>query len=153
MDEFWLDSEEQRAWRNYLRAVATVSEGLNHDLVENAGISLNEYEVLSRLSEAPNHTMRMSVLAEGLVHSRSRLTHTVRRLENEGLVARTANEDDRRGVNCTLTPAGMDFLVKIAPVHVKSVRKRLVDRLGHEKMLAFGQLCTLLIDEECEGRE
>ena len=63
----WLSPREQQAWRTYLRGVAVVSEALNHDLVEELGISLNEYEVLSRLSETPGFTMRMSTLAEGLV--------------------------------------------------------------------------------------
>ena len=154
MEEFrWLDSDEQRAWRLYLRASSTLTEALNHDLVEDANISLNEYEVLSQLSEAEGHTMRMSMLAERLVHSRSRLTHTVRRLESEGLVLRTACEDDRRGVNCTLTEQGYEFLVKIAPIHVQSVRNHLVDKLGHEKMLELGELFAQVIEEECEETE
>lgn len=154
MREFrWLDSDEQRAWRLYLRASSTLTEALNHDLVEDANISLNEYEVLSQLSEAEGHTMRMSMLAERLVHSRSRLTHTVRRLESEGLVLRTACEDDRRGVNCTLTEQGYEFLVKIAPIHVQSVRNHLVDKLGHEKMLELGELFAQVIEEDCEETE
>ncbi len=154
MEEFrWLDSDEQRAWRLYLRASSTLTEALNHDLVEDANISLNEYEVLSQLSEAEGHTMRMSMLAERLVHSRSRLTHTVRRLESEGLVLRTACEDDRRGVNCTLTEQGYEFLVKIAPIHVQSVRNHLVDKLGHEKMLELGELFAQVIEEDCEETE
>ena len=154
MEEFrWLDSDEQRAWRLYLRASSTLTEALNHDLVEDANISLNEYEVLSQLSEAEGHTMRMSMLAERLVHSRSRLTHTVRRLESEGLVLRTACEDDRRGVNCTLTEQGYEFLVKIAPIHVQSVRNHLVDKLGHEKMLELGELSAQVIEEDCEETE
>ena len=154
MREFrWLDSDEQHAWRLYLRASSTLTEALNHDLVEDANISLNEYEVLSQLSEAEEHTMRMSMLAERLVHSRSRLTHTVRRLESEGLVLRTACEDDRRGVNCTLTEQGYEFLVKIAPIHVQSVRNHLVDKLGHEKMLELGELFAQIIEEDCEETE
>ena len=154
MREFrWLGSDEQHAWRLYLRASSTLTEALNHDLVEDANISLNEYEVLSQLSEAEGHTMRMSMLAERLVHSRSRLTHTVRRLESEGLVLRTACEDDRRGVNCTLTEQGYEFLVKIAPIHVQSVRNHLVDKLGHEKMLELGELFAQIIEEDCEETE
>lgn len=154
MEEFqWLDSAEQHAWRQYLRATATLTEALNRDLIEEAGISLNEYEVLSRLSETTGHTLRMSTLAEGLVHSRSRLTHTVRRLEGEGLVARSAAEDDRRGVNCSLTEKGYKFLADIAPIHVQSVRNHIVDKLGHEKMLQFGKLCELLGEDNSGDSE
>ncbi|MFT3943612.1 MAG: MarR family transcriptional regulator [Ancrocorticia sp.] len=143
----WLSPREQLAWRTYLRGVAVVSEALNHDLVEELGISLNEYEVLSRLSETPGLTMRMSTLAQGLVHSRSRLTHTVTRLESDGLVARTTCEADRRGVNCTLTDKGYELLEKAAPLHVQSVRRHLVDKLGEERMIQLGELCALLIED------
>ena len=64
----WLSADEQLAWRTYLRGVAVVSEALNHDLIVDSGVSLIEYEVLSRLSETPEYTLRMSTMAEGLVH-------------------------------------------------------------------------------------
>ncbi len=143
----WLSTREQWAWRTYLRGVAVVSEALNHDLIEELKISLNEYEVLSRLSETPGFTMRMSTLAEGLVHSRSRLTHTVTRLESEGLVVRSTCKVDRRGVNCTLTDKGYELLEKAAPLHVQSVRYHLVDKLGEERMIELGELCALLIED------
>lgn len=143
----WLSPEEQQAWRTYLRGVAVVSEALNHDLIVDSGVSLNEYEVLSRLSETTEHTLRMSTLADGLVHSRSRLTHTVSRLESEGLVARTTCEADRRGVNCTLTAKGLALLTRTAPLHVDSVRRHLVDKLGPERMIQLGELCAILIDD------
>ncbi len=143
----WLSPREQQAWRTYLRGVAVVSEALNHDLVEELGLSLNEYEVLSRLSETPGFTMRMSTLAEGLVHSRSRLTHTVTRLERGGLVVRSTCEVDRRGVNCTLTDKGYELLKRAAPLHVCSVRRHLVDKLGEERMIQLGELCAHLVED------
>jgi DNA-binding MarR family transcriptional regulator len=83
MNTRWLSIDQQRSWRLFLRASAQVLEDVNHDLSTRAGLSLSEYEVLVRLSEAPGRVRRMSSLAEDLVYSRSRLTHTVRRLEEE----------------------------------------------------------------------
>lgn len=142
----WLSDDEQYAWRAYLRATAIISENLNRDLVRTHAISHNEYDILARLSEAPDRTLRMSALADVMVHSRSRLTHTVRRLEDKGLVVRTANEEDWRGVDCTLTKAGWDFVVEVAVTHVNSVRKHVVDKLGHDDFLRLGWLCTRLVD-------
>ncbi len=141
----WLSEEEQFAWRAYLRAPVVTSEALNHALMVNHNLSLNEYDVLARLSEAENRCMRMSTLADVMVHSRSRLTHTVRRLEARGLVARSANAHDRRGVDCTLTDAGFKLLQKAAITHVISVRAHLVDKLGHDDFLKMGELCTRLV--------
>ena len=100
-----LDEIEMDAWRSFLAASTSVTARLNRELEAGCGISMHEYEILVRLSEAPEHTLRMSTLAEHVSHSRSRLTHTVRRLESAGYVERTSCDSDRRGVNCLLTQA------------------------------------------------
>ena len=80
-DVRWLTADEQRAWRAYRDGTARLLDVLAHELEEDSGLSLGEYEVLVRLSEAPQRTLRMSELAGELAHSRSRLTHTVRRMD------------------------------------------------------------------------
>ena len=110
-----LDEIEMDAWRSFLAASTSVTARLNRELEAGCGISMHEYEILVRLSEAPDQTLRMSTLAEHVSHSRSRLTHTVRRLENVGYVERASGDSDRRGVNCMLTRAGVDFLREAAP--------------------------------------
>ena len=57
----WLDAEEQQAWRTYLRAVRLLDEELRRGL-EQHGLSHPEYEILVRLSESPDLTLRMSEL-------------------------------------------------------------------------------------------
>jgi DNA-binding MarR family transcriptional regulator len=137
-DVRWLSADEQRAWRAYRDGTARLLDALAHDLEEASGLSLGEYEVLVRLSEAPGRTLRMSELAGELAHSRSRLTHTVRRMEAAGLVERAPCLEDARGVNCTLSEAGWLRLVDAAPAHVDSVRARLVDVLSPAQMQALG---------------
>ncbi|MGC5615241.1 MarR family winged helix-turn-helix transcriptional regulator [Georgenia sp. Z1491] len=153
MNTRWLSLDEQRSWRLFLRASAQVLEDVNHDLTVSARLSLPEYEVLVRLSEAPDRTRRMSSLAEDLVHSRSRLTHTVRRLEDAGYVERRNDCSDRRGVNAHLTDAGYARLSEAAPGHVDAVRYRLVDRLTEAQMTELGQIMAALLDDEEIDRE
>lgn len=100
-----LDLDQQSHWRALLRGTAALLETRGRDSETATGLSL----------------------AAELEHSRSRLTHTVRRMETEGLVGRCSTEGDGRGVSCTLTDAGYARLVDAAPRHVESVRKRLVD--------------------------
>jgi Transcriptional regulators len=135
----WLDAEQQRHWRAFLTGSAIVTSALSAQLEAESGLSLSEYEVLVRLSEAPERTLRMSRLAEGLVHSRSRLTHTVRRMEERGLVERRQCESDGRGVNCRMTEHGYQVLVEAAPGHVMAVRRVLVDVLTPEQFAALGE--------------
>mgnify|MGYP003796328463 FL=1 len=102
------------------------------------GLSLSEYEIISMLSEMSGMTMRMSELADLVVQSRSRLTHTATRLERRGWVLREPCAGDRRGVLLTLTDAGLQKVRQIAPVHVEQVRTHLVDQLDHSEFLALG---------------
>jgi DNA-binding MarR family transcriptional regulator len=134
----WLTADEQRAWRAYRDGTARLLDVLAHELEQDSGLSLGEYEVLVRLSEAPGRTLRMSELAGELAHSRSRLTHTVRRMETAGLVERAPCLEDARGVNCVMTEAGWQRLVAAAPSHVESVRRHLVDVLSPQQMQALG---------------
>ena len=122
----WLSTEQQHVWRAFLNGVAAINETLEAEL-RPFGLDLGEYEILVHLSESPRRALRMSELAERVRQSRSRLTHTVARMESKGLVARTACPSDRRGVISVLTDAGYQLLVDAAPHHVDSVRRALVD--------------------------
>lgn len=146
----WLDPHQQRMWRAIHRGMALVTDHLDRDLGAAHGLSLSEYEVMVRLSEAPDRRMRMSVLAEQVVHSRSRLTHTVSRMETKGLVRRCKADGDGRGVQCMLTDHGFDTLARAAPAHVESVRKRMVDVLDAEQFDVLGEAFAQLA-EAIEG--
>ena len=134
----WLTPEQQTHWRAYRDGTALLMDVLARELDEDAGLSLAEYEVLVRLSEAPGRTLRMSELAGELAHSRSRLTHTIRRMEEAGLVQRHPCAVDARGVNCTMTDIGLQRIVQAAPSHVTSVRAHLIDVLTDEQLRALG---------------
>jgi DNA-binding MarR family transcriptional regulator len=134
----WLTAEEQTHWRSFRGGSARLFAALEHELERDTGLSTHEYEVLVRLSEAPERTLRMAQLADNLAHSRSRLTHTIRRMEEQGLVARLPCVEDARGVNCSMTEKGWQVLVAAAPSHVQSVRDHLVDVLTPEQFAALG---------------
>ncbi|MFP7696271.1 MarR family winged helix-turn-helix transcriptional regulator [Trueperella sp. LYQ143] len=144
----WLSDEEQLSWRRFLRGYALVLEGVNQDLLNQSDLSINEYEVLVRLSESPDFQLRMSCLARDLVHSRSRLTHAIKRMEDRGLVRRHPCSEDRRGIVCQLTQEGYRTLVRAAPGHVESVRQHLLDHLTSEEFATLGEIFGKLIEKE-----
>jgi DNA-binding MarR family transcriptional regulator len=146
----WLDAEQQRQWRAYLDGTVRFIEALGRDHEERSAVSLNEYELLVRLSESPDRTLRMSALADGLARSRSRVTHTVARMEARGLVRRSASTGDRRGVNCEMTEEGYRVLVASAPTHVAAVRRYMVDVLTPEQFRALGEAMAV-VAEACKG--
>jgi DNA-binding MarR family transcriptional regulator len=134
----WLDGQEQDVWREYLRGSRLLEAALDHDLQAH-GLQLSEYEILSMLSEQPDRRLRMSVIAELVVQSRSRLTHTAGRLENRGWVRREPCVGDRRGVELVLTDTGFAEITRMAPTHVDSVRANLLDHLSRADLLALGR--------------
>lgn len=134
----WLDVEQQRIWRAFLNGVARINEHLEAELRQ-FGLDLGEYEILVHLSESDDSSLRMSALAGRVRQSRSRLTHTVARMETKGLVARTACPSDRRGVIAVMTTRGHDLLVQAAPFHVDSVRRALIDPVDPEDFAALGR--------------
>lgn len=147
----WLDSDQQAHWRAFLSGTTRLFERLDRQLRERSGISLAEYEILVRLSEAPGQHLRMAELASSLAHSRSRITHTVARLEAAGAVIRRACPSDGRGVLALLTDGGMRMLVDAAPGHVDAVRDYLVDVASPADFEAvgrvFGATADLLADD------
>lgn len=148
----WLSPSQQQIWRDWLAGIARINEQLNADLRPH-NLDLNEYEVLVVLSESPDHSIRMSQLAEGSNQSRSRLTHTVGRMEAAGLITREAASDDRRGVVARLTDAGHELLTRAAVDHVASVRRVMVDRIAPRDWQALGRaMKAVLADADAAPR-
>src|SRR4051812_27637614 len=114
----WLDRDQQLSWRAFLVGTTLLMDRLDRELREQHRISLPEYEIMVRLSEAEDGRMRMAMLADSVSHSRSRVTHTVSRMEAAGLVVRDACLSDGRGVEAVLTPGGRKALEEAAATHV-----------------------------------
>lgn len=139
-DRHLLTESQMRAWRAFLGASTLVSARLNHELDEAAAISMYEYEILVRLFESEAGRVRMSQLADQVSYSRSRLTHTVGRLERAGYVLRSSCPNDRRGVYAHLTQAGYEFLAQTAPIHLDGVRRHLINRFTPSELATLTEL-------------
>ncbi len=142
----WLTENEQHSWRAWLSANLLLQDRLGRDLQEEAGLTNADYEIMVRLSESPQRRVRMSDLASMTLSSRSRLSHQIDRMEKAGYVRREECADDRRGFFAVLTEQGWDKLVASAPMHVASVRRRIVDALTPEEFAELGRINQKLID-------
>lgn len=118
-----------------------VYDELEKGLRARIGLSLIEYGVLVHLSEAPDQRVRMRVLAEGVIVSKSRLSHRVARLEGEDYVRREHCADDRRGLWAVLTQKGSLLLDRIAPGDAARMRFLVFDKLTSEQ---FSQLRAII---------
>ncbi len=142
----WLSSDEQRSWRALIVGMTLLTDQLDTELHQSFDLSLTEYEILVRLSEAPNRRLRMAQVADALAHSRSRVTHTVKRLEDAGYVERCTTPEDGRGVVASMTDEGWRVLGEAAHLHVRGVREYLVDLASPEDFAALGRVMNSVTD-------
>ncbi len=144
VDVRWLSPAEQRAWRAYLELRACLDERLERGL-RDVGLSHAYYEILVRLSESDGRALRMSELAARSMSSRSRLSHAVARLEEQGWVRREECPTDKRGQVCVLTNEGFAILEAAAPRHVTDVRESLLDALTAAEFAELGRLAAKIV--------
>jgi DNA-binding MarR family transcriptional regulator len=142
----WLTKEQQVHWRAWLTASKGLTDQLSRELQEQHGLTITDYEILVRLSESENNSIRMSDLATKTLLSRSRLSHQVDRMQSAGLIERQICSDDRRGQLAVLTKVGIKALEVAAPDHVLGVRKHLVDLLSDEEYKALGSAAKKIAD-------
>jgi DNA-binding MarR family transcriptional regulator len=142
----WLDPDEQRTWRTYLRMSALLPAHLGRQLQRDSGLSLPEYAVLVSLSEAPGQRLRPYQLCEALNWEQSRLSHQLTRMQKRGLVAREECAADGRGAFVILQAEGATALESAAPGHVATVRGTIFSRLTSDERAAFEQACTKILD-------
>jgi DNA-binding MarR family transcriptional regulator len=88
----------------------------------------------------------MAQLADAMAHSRSRVTHTVARMEKSGYLVRGTTPEDGRGVVATMTDQGHALLQAAAPRHVESVRRNLVDLVDADDFAAMGRVFDTVSD-------
>jgi len=140
----WLDPTEQAVWRQYISVMRLLPDRLNASLSRGHGLTLIDYEVLARLSEAPLRRIRMTELAEGALLSKSRLSHQISRMEKEGLVRREPCETDGRGFFAVLTDQGWEKLLASVPTHVADVREAFITPLSREQLLTLGEILDVI---------
>jgi DNA-binding MarR family transcriptional regulator len=102
------------------------------------GLDAGDYQLLAMLSEAPDHRLKMCDLADTLRLSRSGLTRRMDGVVKAKYVVRIQDKDDRRVSFAQLTPKGFEFLKKVAPLHLKDVRSRMIDLLNESEIKALG---------------
>jgi len=129
-----LTPAELAAWRGMLRVQSALLRELDADLLAAHGLPLRSYEVLLVLDDAPHRRLRMSELSRSVLLSPSGVSRLVDRLEKNGLVLRERCPDDRRGFYATLTADGRRRLQEARESHLRSVRRRFLERLDADDL-------------------
>lgn len=130
----WLSREQLAAWIRLIAVLELLPRALDGQLRLDADLSHYEHYVLAMLSEADEHTLRMTELAQQTNATLPRLSHVVSRLEERGFVERFPCPDNRRATNARLTDVGWAKVVESAPGHVELVRQLVIDALDGEQV-------------------
>ena len=141
-----LDAIEEPAWRALARFFVVAPRLLDEDLQRGAHISLSAYTILLHLSEAPGRALRMTELANRAYLSGSRTTRLVDELIADGLVAKERNAADGRGFDVTLTEEGLTALQRAYPVHLRSVRARVLNHVDRSTLPCFAKAMCAIAD-------
>ena len=131
-------------------ALIEVSSLLRHavelQLKEAGGLSYVQFQLLATLGDSPKGAMRMTDLADGVVYSRSGLTHQAGLLESAGLVTRAPSVDDERGVTVTITDAGRAVLATVFPGHIDVLKKVFLAPLSTADVDELARTLTMVRD-------
>jgi DNA-binding MarR family transcriptional regulator len=134
----WLTAAEVNSWLSVVRLMTWLPWSIDQQLRRDSNLSMVEYQVMARLSQSPERTLRMSALADLANASLSRLSHLVKRLEERGLVRREPDPSDGRFTDAILTDKGFQALAEAAPGHVAHVRSLVIDVLSAEQLRRVG---------------
>jgi DNA-binding MarR family transcriptional regulator len=138
-----LSTSELAAWRAFAETVTDLNSALEADLAP-TGLTLGDYQVLVFLSESPDGSMRMVDLACRLQLSPSGLTRRLDGLVKHGHVDRVPSDTDRRVMRAVITDSGRTALAAAYPVHLASVRHRIIDRLAPGDVDAFTRIFSAI---------
>jgi DNA-binding MarR family transcriptional regulator len=136
-----LNPAQLRTYFALMEAVSLLQYGVRQQLQADGGLSYVQFEILAKLTDA-DRPLTMTDLADGVVYSRSGLTHQAALLEKEGLIKRAASPDDQRATVVTITPKGRARVAKVLPGHIQVVRELLFDSLSARDVRTLGDMMS-----------
>jgi DNA-binding MarR family transcriptional regulator len=146
-------TDRLQSWVSFLRAHAAITRQLNADLLNDHGLTLSDYEVLLRLSNAENRMMRRVDLAESVLLTASGITRLLDGLERSGYVEKAACASDARVSYAKLTPAGNRKLAEAAETHLAGIEFLFTGRFSEDELEQFGELLLRLpLSHDLPGR-
>jgi DNA-binding MarR family transcriptional regulator len=112
------EQQAVRLWLELLRCAKKMETSFGSKLRKNFGHSLTRFDALSQLYRAEGMTLPVTILASRLLAASSKnITGLIDRMENDGLVVRSPNPDDRRSFIVRLTRKGASIFEDMAIEH------------------------------------
>src|SRR6266536_2204842 len=143
-----LDTEPVAVIARLGRAARYVDQG-HADFFGQQGLSRADWDVLASLRrEGPPFSLSPTALYRALMRTSGAMSQRLASLERQGLIARTLDPADRRGVVVTLTKQGCKLVDEISAEHLANERKLLAPLSKKEQAALAGLLRKLLVAYE-----
>lgn len=140
------DDPRLSSWRAFLHAHARITRRLDEDLQANHGLSLAEYDALLQIATAPERRLRMNLIAQRVLLSRSGVTRLIDRLVADGAVERVACSTDARGAEAVLTPDGLTRLRKASRTHLAGIEQYFLQAIPADDRAAIERGLARVVD-------
>jgi DNA-binding MarR family transcriptional regulator len=141
----WLTSEEQHAWRSFVRLHEKLGGRLSRLLQTESNLSAADFAVLVNLTDVPEGRQRYQDLARSLEWEKSRMSHHIARMAGRGLVVREECLEDARGAFVVITEAGRAAIEAAAPLHVEAVRSLFLDHVTPAELRTLGEISERVV--------
>jgi DNA-binding MarR family transcriptional regulator len=128
-----------------MESVSLLQHAIERNLRAEGDLSYVQFQLLCKLAAAPRK-LTMTELADGVVLSRSGLSHQACLLSDAGLIERTPDPDDHRSTLVGLTDAGRARFDAVLPSHIAVARELLYEPLDTEDVKRLGDIITRVRD-------
>ncbi|OWY38247.1 MarR family transcriptional regulator [Xenophilus sp. AP218F] len=142
-----LDTSATEVIGRIVRMEYFITRRVLHDLARH-NLNVGEFDVLAALRRggepyqlSPNQLQGMVLISSGA------LTNRINRLEEAGLVSRSPDPDDRRGVIVTLTPKGFQVIEDAAGHHL-AAEAELMEMLDDEERQTLARLLKKMLQAQ-----
>lgn len=132
------------AWESLLTAHAALMKRFATEDIW-GDVSMREYDVLYTLSKCDG-PIRLGELHRHVLLSQPALSRLVERLTERGLIERSADPADGRGVRLSLTEAGRERQRSVGGRHAVSVAREVSARLTEAEARQLEAICRRLAD-------
>jgi DNA-binding MarR family transcriptional regulator len=131
------------AWESLFRAQVSVMRHL-HAEFPTGELSLNEYDVLFNLSRQEGWRLRMKELNKYLLLTQPSVSRLIDRLAVRGMVHKSSDPTDARGIVVELTDHGFDVFRRVAVKHIESITERVGAALTDDELIQLSVLSEKL---------
>lgn len=135
-----LSDAEMEIWSSVATLLERLPTALDAQLQRDNGITHFEHGILYALFTAPQHTLRLSVLADYANSTLSRLSRAVSRLEAKGWVVRQVDATDGRFTLGILTEDGVEAVLESTPRHHALIQQLIFDAVTPAQARQLGAL-------------